>query len=124
VKAETEEWMRTAEGHFAPAEVLLREAHYPQCIFLCEQAIECLLKAIWTEHASEGPPPRVHDLVSLAQSLELPLTDNQTEFLRKLQEQYMPARYADVRIEYSRETAEYYCRKTEELFRWLRARLN
>ena len=124
MKDETRAWVRKAEEHLEAASVLLQGDLYPQCVFFCEQAIETLLKSIWVEHASEGVPPRVHDLVSLAEDLGLELSEEQLEFLRKLAEQYMPTRYADIPVEYSRETAENYHERTEELFSWLRQRLS
>ena len=124
MKPETEEWVEIAEQDLRAASVLLQSGLDPQCVFFCEQAIETLLKAIWVEQASEGVPPRTHDLVSLAKDLGLGLSEEQTEFLRKLAEQYMPTRYADIPVEYSRQTAENYCENTMELFSWLRQRLS
>src|SRR5712692_3500866 len=124
MKAETEQWLRIADGHLGSAGVLLKEGHYPQCVFFCEQAIECLLKAIWIERSSEGVPPKIHHLVDLAEELALPLSEAQAGFLRRLQEQYMPTRYGDVAVEYSEEAARTYHVQAEEMFEWLRPKLN
>ncbi len=124
MKPETKLWVDKAEQHLRGASVLLQSGLDPQCVFFCEQAMETLLKAIWVEQASEGVPPRTHDLVSLAKDLGLKLSEQQTEFLRKLAEQYMPTRYADIPVEYSREAAENYYKNTMELFSWLRQRLS
>jgi HEPN domain-containing protein len=124
MKKETLDWLDRAEEHLKAASVLLEGALSAQCVFFCQQAMEMLLKSIWIERAEEGLPPRTHDLVSLAQELALPLSEEQLAFLRELSEQYMPTRYADVAIEYSLETAEDYYRRMEGLFSWLRRLLN
>lgn len=124
MKDETRGWLGKADEHLAAASVLLGSDHYSQCVFLCQQTMELLLKAIWIEKADEGLPRRTHDLVSLAQELDLALAEEQLEFLRRLSEQYIPTRYADVRVEYTREDAVQYLQKTEELFAWLRQRLS
>ena len=124
MKPETEQWVEKAEQFLRGASVLLGSDLPPQCVFFCEQAMETLLKAIWVHQASEGVPPRTHDLVSLAKDLGLELSEEQTVFLRMLAEQYMPTRYADIPVEYSQEAAESYYENTKELFSWLRQRLS
>lgn len=124
MKPEAAAWLEKAEEHLDAALVLLKGGHYPQSIFLSEQAVETLLKTIWVERASEGVPPRTHDLVFLAEDLNLDLSEDQLEFLRALSEQYMPTRYADIPAEYTEESAENYYRKTQEIFSWLRRLLS
>ena len=124
MKPETRQWLDKAEGHLKAAGVLLREAFYAQCVFFCQQAIEVLLKAMWVEQTPQNMPPRTHDLVFLAEGLKLELSEDQFEFLRRLGEQYTPARYGDVEVHYSLEgTTEYY-EGAEELFPWLRQQLS
>ena len=124
MKDETRAWMRLAEGDLKAAGVMLAEDFCPQCVFHCHEAIEKILKGLWIEHTSQGVPPRIHDLPALAKQAGLRLTREQTEFLGKLADQYLPTRYGDVMVEYPREAADNYYRQTEELFSWLRQQLS
>jgi HEPN domain-containing protein len=124
VKEETLAWLGKADEHLKSAKALFDLEHHAQCIFFCQQATEVLLKAMWIEQAEEGLPRRTHDLVALAAELDLDLSEEQTEFLRRLSEQYMSTRYPDILVEYSEEDAVEYLDKTEELFAWLRQRLS
>ncbi len=123
MKPDTERWVQRAESHLSSAGVLFRAEHYPQAIFLSEQAIECLLKAHWLEIHEADTPPKVHDLVDLAEQLGLGFEESQLAFLRRLQDQYMPTRYVEVAVEYDMETAQFYCESSQVIFEWLRQRL-
>ena len=94
------------------------------CVFHCQQALEKVLKATWVEKASEGVPPRKHDLIALAREVGLELSQEQIDFLGDLSGQYNASRYGDVAVEYSREEAENYYQRTRELFAWLRQQLS
>jgi len=123
VKDHTGRWLRKAEDHLASADLLYREGHYSQSIFLDEQAIECLLKALWLEGHAKGVPPKVHDLVDLAEQVSVDFDETQLTFLRRLQDQYMPTRYADVEVEYDQETAQFYRERSRGMFEWLRPKI-
>ncbi|MFQ5880461.1 MAG: HEPN domain-containing protein [Dehalococcoidia bacterium] len=106
------------------AEAALERELYSPCVFHCQQALEKVLKAMWIGKAPEGVPPRRHNLVELAEEVGLQLSPEQLSFLSDLSRQYMPSRYGDVAVEYSRQEAENYHRKTRELFPWLRQQLS
>lgn len=128
MKDETREWVQLAEEDLSVAELALREDIYRGCIFHCQQSIEKLLKAIWVERATEGYPPREHDLTVLAEKAEVALDRARKNFFDALSKQYMPTRYADVAIEeeveYSAEQADNYYEQTVSGFQWLRQQLS
>ncbi len=49
MKPETQEWVEIAEGDLRAARVVLDEGLFQQTVFYCQQSIEKLLMAIWTE---------------------------------------------------------------------------
>jgi HEPN domain-containing protein len=128
MKKETREWIELSEEDLQVARLALDEGIPRTCIFHCQQALEKLLKAIWIEKAAEGYPPREHNLTLLAAKGNVVLDAGRQEFFDSLSKQYMPTRYADVAIEeeveYSKEQAENYYRRTAEEFQWLRQQLN
>lgn len=124
MKRETREWVEIAEGDLKAARLMLEGEFCPQRVFHCHEAVEKILKGLWIEHTSQGVPPKIHDLPALAKQAGLRLSRQQTEFLGKLAEQYLPTRYGDAVVEYPRKVAEDYYRQTEELFSWLRQQLS
>ena len=124
MKPETERWVKLAEGDLEMASAALERELYSPCMFHCQQALEKLLKAIWVEKASAGVPPRKHDLVELAQEVDLELSQEWIDFLADLYGQYNPSRYGDVAVAYSRDEGENYYQRTSELFGWLRQQLS
>jgi HEPN domain-containing protein len=121
MKPETEAWLRLADQDIDMAEAAWERGHYPACVANCEQALEKLLKAGLVDRGVRFR--KTHDLPELAGLLGLELDPEQMSFLAKLTEQYLPSRYGDVYIEYSRETAENYYKRTKDLYAWLRQRL-
>jgi len=123
VKPETENWIKLADEDRRMAESALNASLYRPCVFHCQQAIEKLLKALWIEQAEAGVPPKTHGLVSLAQEIRLELDDEGSQLLDELTKQYNPTRYGDVMVEYTLKQAEDYQRRTQELYKWLLAKL-
>jgi HEPN domain-containing protein len=124
MKPETAAWLRRAERDLQAADLCLENELLEECIFHCQQALEKLLKSFWIEKADEGFPPRTHDLAGLADPMNLDVSEEQRNFLDDLSEQYMPTRYPDVPMEYTREMASDYHRKTRQFFEWLRQKLS
>ena len=117
MKPETERWLRRAAEDMGVADAAWERGYDSSCIYHCQQAIEKLLKARLIEKT--GRYPKTHDLPSLAEGSSLDLSQEQSEFLGKLSEQYLPTRYGDEWIEMPRETAENYYRTSRDIYSWL-----
>ena len=120
MKPETERWVEIAESDLRAAGVVLNEGLFQQTVFYCQQSIEKLLKAIWTERHGSGTHPRTHNLVKLANGLDLDVPAQWRNFLVDLTDQIFPSRYPEAGWRYNREVAEEYYNMTQELFVWLR----
>ena len=120
MKPETREWVEIAEQDLQAARVMLEQDFYQQTVFYCQQSIEKLLKAIWTERHGAGTHPRVHNLVKLANKLGLNVPAQWRDFLVDLTDQIFPSRYPEAGWRYNREVAEEYYNGSQELFAWLR----
>ena len=123
MKAQTQEWLRRAEEDLGAAEVLMRESFLSAVMFHCQQAVEKILKALWTQ-TENSTPPRTHDLVYLGEHLNIPLSEGQFDFLRRLGEQYVPTRYPLESPGFPEETTVLYFEQTKEMFSWLQQRLS
>jgi len=120
MKPETAEWVEVAESDLEMAGVALEKRFYQHTVFLCQQSVEKLMKAIWTERHGVGTHPRTHNLVKLASGLGLDVPVQWRNLLLDLTDQIFPSRYPEAGWRYNREVAEEYYNMTEELFRWLR----
>jgi HEPN domain-containing protein len=123
MKPETERWVEVAESDLRAARAVLDEGLYQQTVFYCQQSIEKLLKAIWTERHGSGTHPRTHNLVKLADKLQLQPPHQWRTLLIDLTDQIFPSRYPEAGWRYSREVAEEYYNMTQEFLPWLRQQL-
>ncbi len=105
MKESEQEWYRISEHDLATAEAMLRTGRYAYVAFMCQQAIEKLLKAIYVQQAEELPP-RTHNLLYLLDELTLDLAEEDREFLARLRECYIEARYPGQQLDFFREMTE------------------
>jgi len=90
VKPETEEWLNIAARDLGSAESLLRDGFLENAAYFCQQAVEKLLKGRLTQISAE--PPKSHDLVELAELIDLALTEEQRTFLTRLSDHAVRSR--------------------------------
>lgn len=121
----TKYWIEHSEYDLKTAEAMYKSRRYLYVTFMCQQAIEKILKAIITTISSE-PPPKIHNLVRLAElaGIKTMLDQEQIALLASLTPFCIEARYADYQEKMSRLTkrklAGEYLSKTKELYKWLR----
>jgi HEPN domain-containing protein len=120
MKPETANWIEIAERDLEMAGIALEKDFYQHTVFYCQQSIEKLMKAIWTERHGVGTHPRVHNLVKLANRLGLDVPAQWHDLLVDLTDQIFPSRYPEAGWRYNREVAEEYYNRSGELFAWLR----
>lgn len=73
---------------------MLASGRYLYVLFCSQQAIEKRLKALIVERTKEFPP-RTHDLVKLAHTANVTLTDQHELLLRTMTKYYMGTRYPE-----------------------------
>ena len=71
---------------------MLKSGHLLYVVFLCQQAVEKVLKALWCDKR-EDSPPYTHNLEVLSESLDLKLSDENNFFLELLSRFYIVGRY-------------------------------
>lgn len=87
-----EQWIERAKYDLETARAMLQAERYLYVVFCCQQAVEKALKALIVVR-SGGTPPRLHNLVRLAERAGLRLDETRTEQLTRLSSYYIPARY-------------------------------
>ncbi len=86
------EWLRQAEYDMETAAVLMKEKRYIYVVFMCHLAIEKALKGLFSRYFSEEPP-KTHNLIHLAETLNLQLPKDLNECIFLLNRVSIPARY-------------------------------
>ena len=99
---------------------------YVYTAFLCQQAIEKYLKALFIKKTSKEAP-RTHNLVYLVGLLELELTDERMGLLTDLSSYYIEGRYPTYKQKVSKmltkERAAFILSETEKVIKWLKSAL-
>ena len=123
---DVEYWKGLARYDLETADAMLESGRYLYVLFTCQQAVEKMLKAL-VVGATGRLPPRTHNLLRLAETAHLALSDSQGDFLARLGTFYIEARYptetATVSRTISRKVAVAYLEETRGMFEWLRAQL-
>ncbi|MBI5399009.1 HEPN domain-containing protein [Candidatus Saganbacteria bacterium] len=89
-------WLEISEYDLGTAKAMLAARRYLYVLFTCQQAMEKLLKAIIIQNTKEFPP-RLHNLLRLAEISNLALLDKEKAFLERLSYYYVETRYPEKR---------------------------
>ncbi len=102
---------------------MLQAGRYIYVIFMSHLALEKALKALVTEE-TQKLPPRTHNLIDLAQRGKLKLSQEQRDFIGKINNASVIVRYPDdisnTVSQYPETISQEYLEKTKELIEWLR----
>ncbi len=117
-----QKWEERARYDLDTARAMLGSGRHLYVLFCGQQAIEKAIKAVIVRKTGEFPP-RVHNLLRLAEVAELALTSEHKQFLGDLSAYYIQTRYpeemASLEETISAELAEETLRKTREVAEWL-----
>jgi HEPN domain-containing protein len=116
------QWAEQAHYDLDTARAMLEAGRYLYVVFCCQQAVEKMLKALIAQRSKELPP-RIHQLVRLAEVAGLGVTDEQADLLRELSAYYFQTRYpeevAEVGSQVKEQQAQRVLRQTQEMAQWL-----
>lgn len=121
-------WVERAEYDLETAKAMLDTARYLYVAYMCQQAVEKLLKAIIANQGKENMP--VHNLIRLSELAEIRdnLNSEQFKFLAELTPYCIEARYGNYKESLSeiinKEKAKEVYQKAQEIFRWLYQKIN
>ena len=121
-------WIERAKYDLETAKAMLDTARYLYVAYMCQQAVEKLLKAIMAYQGKENMP--VHNLIRLSELAEIKdnLSSEQFKFLAELTPYCIEARYGNYKESLSeiinKEKAKEVYEKTQEIFRWLYQQIN
>jgi HEPN domain-containing protein len=116
-------WLERSNYDLETAKAMLDAGRYLYVAYMCQQAIEKLLKAIIAQHGKENLP--IHNLNRLAELAELrrELAAEQVDLLAELTAYNIEARYGDYKESLSEvvdtQKANALYAQTKGLFQWL-----
>jgi HEPN domain-containing protein len=115
-------WWRLARYDLDTAKALLASARYLYVAFLCQQAAEKALKAVFVQRKGTVAP-RVHGLIRLAQDASVHMDDRRKDLLARLSPFSVLGRYPPVAVDpetaLDQAAATELLAATEELLAWL-----
>ena len=119
-------WLDSAEYDLESAEAMFETGRWVYVVFMCQQAIEKLLKGLYILY-SEDEPPRTHKLSRLidfySEKLPEDIDEDRYALFDRLSAFYISGRYTEYKDKMSQsadiEEAKDLLDKTKETFAWL-----
>lgn len=119
-------WRDSAEDDLPVAESLFKNGHYAWSLFIGHLVLEKILKAHYVR-AHQKNPPKIHDLVRLAESAKLEISQEQKKFLFLVNTFHLEARYPDYKLKMhklcTRSFTEKQLHEIREMYQWLKSQL-
>ena len=119
-------WLTYAQNDIDSAEFMLQSGRWFYTLFMCQQAIEKLVKGLYILYIDDNVP-RLHDINSIFDRYKDKLTeqisDDKVNLFDSLSQFYLRSRYPDyttaLEAVTTSTTAQSICVKTKEAFQWL-----
>lgn len=88
-------WVKTANNDWKVVKQLFDCKSYTHALFWAHLVLEKLLKAHWVKDNNENIPPKVHNLLRIAEQTNLEFTDIDKTFLTEMNQFQLEGRYPD-----------------------------
>lgn len=115
-------WLTSAAHDLDVAEALFQNEKYDWCLFIGHLVIEKTLKAFYVRNCREIPP-KIHNLVRLAEKSKLSLSDGHMAFLADINDFNIETRYPDYKFTFYKtctcEFAQEQFSEIKEMYKWL-----
>ncbi len=117
-----EYWLDISDYDLETARAMFFSGRYLYVVFMCQQAIEKIIKALYI-HISGQEPPKTHNLAFIFQKSGLKASQETLNFLNLLTAHYIQNRYPEYKSRLStvldKNKARQYLKQTEEVYQWL-----
>ena len=125
-QAKYEYWLDIAQYDLSVAESMSNNGHWLYVVFMCQQAVEKLIKGLYSYYMPDTPP-HLHNIKTIASRIATSLPEtipaDTMEFFDELTAYYLNNRYPDYVSKTSAQISEIEAvemmRKTKEVFKWL-----
>jgi len=121
---QAEEWFRQADYDLDTADYMLKGGRYLYAVFMCHLAVEKALKGLYQARLGKTPP-KIHNLAYLLEQSGLQAAQTTVEFLVRLNEANIAARYpgnlAAMQNAYPEPLVRTVLTQAKETMEWIRA---
>lgn len=114
-------WVKSAKDNLKTADAMLGSKRWNFAMFMCQQTLEALLKAIYIKTTGERPP-HIHKLPQLINLCGIDLPKDIDFNVLEIDAHYIKARYFSDRFNpeiYNKKNATRLYKNTHEAFKWL-----
>ncbi|MBM2814153.1 MAG: hypothetical protein HW421_915 [Ignavibacteria bacterium] len=122
-----EHWLKTSEKDLESASNMFSAGIYDWSLFVAHLALEKLLKALWIQANQQAFPPKIHNLMKLAEQAGIELTEEQVEFFRLVNQFHLEARYQEYKDDFqkiaTKEFSNHNLIKIKEVCLWLKSQI-
>ena len=123
LERQIEYWKNLALLDIETAEILIEKKRLLHGLFFCHLSIEKALKAHYVS-CKHKLAPKTHNLIYLADNIDLVLDDSQMQFLGILLKYQLEGRYLENELDSpGKEIADDYLKQSKELLKWLMLKL-
>jgi len=120
-------WRDSSQHDLESAESVFDSQRYDWCLFVGHLALEKIVKAIFVDRNEDTAPPKIHNLVRLAELAKIELNDEQKFILDQINDFNLQTRYPDYKLEFYKrcdvEYAKTYLGKIKEFYIWFNSQL-
>ncbi len=120
-------WAATANYDLQTADAMYKAGRYLYVVFMCPLAIEKMLKALLAQKYPKDVPPKIHNLINLAQKTEIVFPEELKDFFQRIDNVSVATRYPeDLRTlskEFNQDTAKRILTDTKRMIKWLKQHL-
>ena len=121
-----EYWVSSSDKDFRTMENLVKSTDYLWALFIGHLVVEKLLKAYYVKTVNDNPP-WIHQLLRLAEKMDLLLTEEQKDTLLLITTFNINVRYPDYKYEFYKKCTKKYTEtniaKIKELRLWLKGQI-
>ncbi|MBX2993159.1 MAG: HEPN domain-containing protein [Bacteroidetes bacterium] len=93
-------WVEDSESDLTTAKSMFQSKHFNWSLFVAHLALEKLLKALWIKNNKSNTPPKIHNLLKLAEGAGLSLSEEEKQLLAEANEFQIETRYAQFKLEF------------------------
>jgi HEPN domain-containing protein len=120
---QVKEWFIQSDYDIETADAMLKTGRYVYCVFMCHLSLEKALKGLIVEKLDKVPS-KIHNLIFLADELNLELKEEQLKFVYKLNALSITTRYPEelkklLKI-FNAESTEQILNSTKEIQQWIK----
>lgn len=119
-------WIENAEYDIQTAEIMQKNARYLYTVFMCQQAIEKIIKAFHIKRYNKEAP-RSHNLSYLISLVSIEISEENMDLLAELSTYYIEGRYPTYKQKISellnREKSSGILNKSKKLFKCIKEKI-